>query len=129
MDILVTKANGHTEPFSLEKVRSSMSRAGVPSEYQDKLLTEIENKLFDKIPTAQILDLIISYLKQIYPQGQTRYQLKRAMMEMGPSGFPFEKFVARLLHEYGYSVTTNVILWGACVSHEVDVLATKDVRE
>jgi hypothetical protein len=129
MDILITKANGITEPFSPDKVRSSMTRAGVPDEFQGKLLAEIESKLFDKIPTSQILDLIIDFLKQVYPQGQTRYQLKRAVMELGPSGFPFEKFVARVLHEYGYNVTTNVIMWGACVSHEIDVLATKDVRE
>ncbi|MFA6005434.1 MAG: restriction endonuclease [Patescibacteria group bacterium] len=129
MDISVTKANGLTEAYKTEKVRASMTRAGVPEEFQPRLLSKIEGELYDKISTAKILDIIIGSLKQIYPQGQTRYQLKRAIMEMGPSGFPFEKFVARLLHEYGYSVTTDVVLWGECVSHEVDVLATKDIRE
>lgn len=125
----VTKANGKKELYSREKVCSSMSRAGVPKEYQDKLLGEIEKKLFDGISTAKILDLIIRYLKQIYPAGQTRYQLKRAIMELGPTGFPFEQLVARLLHAYGYDVRTDIVLWGTCVSHEIDVLATKDVRE
>lgn len=129
MNLSVTKANGLKEPYNQEKVRSSMTRSGVPKEYQNELLLQIEKKIFDGIPTARILDLIIKYLKQIYPIGQSRYQLKRAIMEMGPTGFPFEKFVARLLHEYGYQVRTNVILWGTCVSHEIDVLATKDVRE
>lgn len=129
MDILVTKASGLKESYSQEKVHASMTRAGVPTEYQDRLLNDIQSRLFNGISTAEILTLIIGYLKQIYPPGQTRYQLKRAIMEMGPSGFPFERFVARILHEHGYQVKTDVIMQGECVSHEVDVLATKDVRQ
>lgn len=129
MTILVTKANGTREQYNESKVISSMTRAGVPVEFQSVLITDIRQHLFNGISTAEILTLIIKYLKQVYPRGQSRYQLKQAIMEMGPSGFPFEQLIGRLLHAHGYTVSTDVILWGACVSHEIDVLATKDVRE
>lgn len=47
-------------------------------------------------------------------------------MELGPSGFPFEKYFAAILQHMGYSVQTGVILQGACVKHEVDVIAEKE---
>ena len=47
-------------------------------------------------------------------------------MELGPSGFPFEKFVAAIIKEEGYQTEVGVIVQGACVTHEVDVVATTD---
>jgi hypothetical protein len=51
--------------------------------------------------------------------------LKRAIFDLGPSGFPFEHFIGELFAHQGYDVEVGVILDGACVGHEVDVLATK----
>jgi Holliday junction resolvase len=47
-------------------------------------------------------------------------------MELGPSGYPFEKFIGEILKQQGYSVTVGVIVKGRCVYHEVDVIAEKD---
>ncbi|RZK62264.1 MAG: ATPase, partial [Pedobacter sp.] len=47
-------------------------------------------------------------------------------MELGPSGYPFEKYFAAILQHIGYSLRTGVILQGACVKHEVDVIAEKE---
>jgi Holliday junction resolvase-like predicted endonuclease len=55
-----------------------------------------------------------------------RYKLKHAIMELGPSGFPFEQFVAELLKHKGYKTQVGVIVKGHCVNHEVDVIAEKD---
>ena len=57
-----------------------------------------------------------------------RYSLKKALFSLGPTGFPFEKFVAELFRRKGYTTTTNVHLQGICVSHEVDVLTTAPER-
>lgn len=46
-------------------------------------------------------------------------------MELGPTGFPFEIFVGRIMESMGYSVEIGVIIQGKCVQHEVDVVARK----
>lgn len=47
-------------------------------------------------------------------------------MQLGPSGFPFEKFYAEILKHQGYSTFLNVIAHGHCINHEIDIIASKD---
>ncbi|HCA56533.1 MAG TPA: ATPase [Blastocatellia bacterium] len=47
-------------------------------------------------------------------------------MDLGPTGFPFEKFVAALWQAEGFATQTGQIVKGFCVSHEVDVIAEKE---
>ncbi len=125
--IIVIKANGDNEPFSEEKVLRSMKRAGVPSEVRGKAMSHIKSKLYDEIPTNIIYGHIVEFLdNSAYKTGSRHYRLKRAMMELGPTGHPFEKFIGGLLAEYGYKTEVGVIVQGKCVSHEVDVIAIKD---
>src|SRR3546814_107902 len=56
----------------------------------------------------------------------SKYKLKKALMELGPSGFPFEKLVGKLLAHEGFDAKVGVIVKGNCVQHEVDVVAQKD---
>ena len=56
----------------------------------------------------------------------SRYKLKKAIMELGPTGFPFEKFVAKILEQEGFQTQAGVIVQGHCVTHEIDVAALKD---
>ena len=46
--------------------------------------------------------------------------------DLGPTGYPFEKFVGALLTNRGYKVKVGEIVKGKCVSHEVDVVAEND---
>lgn len=47
-------------------------------------------------------------------------------MALGPAGFYFEKFIARIFELQGYQTQTNVFLEGNCISHELDVIVKKD---
>jgi hypothetical protein len=47
-------------------------------------------------------------------------------MELGPSGFPFEKFVGELFKHLGYSVQVGKRVQGKCVTHEIDIIAEKE---
>jgi hypothetical protein len=55
-----------------------------------------------------------------------RYNLRSGLQLLGPAGFFFEKYIARLFESEGYQTVTNSILSGKCVSHEIDVLIKKD---
>ncbi|PIP51723.1 ATPase [Candidatus Beckwithbacteria bacterium CG22_combo_CG10-13_8_21_14_all_01_47_9] len=115
--IQVTKASGQLEALSLDKIRSSLTRAGANEEIIDKILLKLKPKLYDKISTREIYQEVFSS----FP----RYSLKPALMQLGPSGYPFEKFIGQLFTARGYQTQTRQIIQGKCVSHEVDVVAEK----
>ncbi len=127
-NIWVIKESGEKELFDEDKVRSSLERAGIPREYEEQVVNHVKKGAYQNIPTSEIYGLVSGFLGKAYPLGKDRYSLKRAIMEIGPTGYPFEKFVAELLKQHGYTVAANTELLGACVTHEVDVLARKDKR-
>ncbi len=125
--IRVTKANGDIEPFSREKVLDSIRRAGVPRKMEGAILSHIESNLYDTIPTFEIYQYISEFLgKSDQPYHKARYSLKQSIMLLGPSGYPFEDFVSRILEVHGYETKVRQIMMGKCVSHEIDVVARKD---
>ncbi len=124
--IRVLKASGEYEPYSERKVRSALERAGAERESIDKIISQLVDKLYDGIPTKEIYAHVFALLRELRSPATSAYGLKRAIMELGPSGFPFEKFVAGILETYGYEVTVGQIVQGKCVDHEIDVVAHKD---
>lgn len=127
-DIWVIKSTGERERFSLAKLRRSLVRSGADEETSQMVIDHITPELHDGMKTSQIYGHAFSILKKRKFPAAIRYSLRKAVMELGPSGFPFEKFVAEVLRGKGYSAQTGVILPGFCVSHEVDILMGKDER-
>jgi Holliday junction resolvase len=125
MAIIVVKRNGRVELFDKNKIVKTCLRAGVSKDIAVKIANEIEKRAYDGITTDKILSLIIEMLEKYVFSRAARYDLKMALFRLGPEGYAFERFVARLLKEYGYDVKTNVILTGMCATHEIDVLARK----
>lgn len=124
---LVTKFDGTKEPYNEEKIKTSATRVGVPSDLLQEMLEAIRSRLYDGIPTSEIYSLIQDFLhSSSKPFLAMKYNLKAALSELGPSGYPFEKYVAMLLSSLGYTTTVNQTLSGACVTHEIDVVAIKD---
>lgn len=127
MSTQVTKFDGTKEEYNEEKIRASATRVGVTRDLQDEMLAEIRSRLYDGISTSEIYSLIKEFLRNSEkPFLAMKYNLKAALAELGPSGYPFEKYVAILLSDLGYSCKINQIIQGGCVSHEVDVVAQKD---
>lgn len=126
----VIKADGSIEPYSEEKVKNSIKRARISPELQAKVLAEIKTKLYDNIPTYDIYGLITDALAHSSePYSKARYSLKQAIMLLGPTGYPFEDFIARVFEEHGYQTQTRIILNGRCVTHEIDVISEKDGKK
>ena len=123
----VIKALGQKEPFSEIKVRNSIRRAGIPQEIQEEVLRHVKTKIYENIHTSEIYKHIIEFL-EVSPQpfNKTKYRLKQAIMDLGPTGYPFEDYVAEILKTKGYQTQVRQILEGKCVSHEIDIIAEKD---
>lgn len=125
--ITVVKASGEKEPFSEIKVRNSIKRAGIPKGIEEEVLQHVKTKIYENIHTSEIYKHIIEFLEtSSQPFNKTRYALKRAIMDLGPTGYPFEDYVAEILKTKGYQTQVRQILEGKCVSHEIDVIAQKD---
>lgn len=124
----VVKTSGERERFSLTKLRRSLTRSGADKETVEMVVSHIIPELHDGMKTSAIYKHAFSILKKKKYPVAIRYSLRKAVLELGPSGFPFEKFVAEVLRRKGYTARTGVILPGFCVSHEVDVLMEKDNR-
>lgn len=126
----VVKASGEKEPFSEEKVRLSIRRAGVSNELEEQVLAHIKNKLYENIKTSEIYHHVLEFLGQSQkPYAKAKYSLKQAIMDLGPTGYPFEDFVAEILKTNGYQTQVRVILAGKCVTHEIDVIAKKETHK
>lgn len=129
MSLKVTKASGVLEPFSEAKIRRSLKRAGAQPEVIDKILVQLIGRLHDGLTTREIYRQVFDLLNQ-YQAGQGyHYSLKDALMQLGPSGYPFEKFIARLLDFLGFKTQTNIFMKGKCIDHEIDVVANKDHQQ
>lgn len=124
----VTKTSGERESFSFDKLRRSLVRSGADDATANQVIEHITPELKDGMKTSAIYKHAFSILKKKYYPVAVRYSLRQAVMQLGPSGFPFEKFVAELLRRKGYRAQTGVVLSGFCVSHEVDILMEKDAR-
>src|SRR3989304_1632348 len=124
--IQVLKASGKREPFPEEKVRLSLRRAGRGRELAEDVLKIVESELYDGISTREIYRHIFQHLRETGTHLESKYNLKRALMELGPSGYPFEKFFAKVLESEGYQTAVGQQIRGKCVWHEVDVVAEKD---
>lgn len=126
-ELIVVKKTGEKEPYSEEKVRHSMNRVGVPENLQPEVLANLKTKFKDgKITTDEIFKHVLEYLEPRDRKASVRFNLRDAIYQLGPTGFPFEKFLAEIFKEIGYKVETGITMRGDCVSHEIDLLIEKD---
>lgn len=125
MAVLITKASGEREPFNERKLLRSLERSGADRSAADDIAKRIEQELRSGMTTQEIYRRAFAHLREHRKGVAARYSLKRALLELGPSGFPFEEYLAELFKYEGYSTKVDQIVRGACVEHEVDVILTK----
>ncbi len=123
--IMVVKESGEREPFSAEKAMDALRRAGLGGREAEDVMHRLQSKLYDGIPTKRIYGILFELIDEVRPEVSHRYNLKRALFEIGPEGYEFEDFIGRLLEVQGYRTELRQILEGKCVSHEIDVVASK----
>ncbi len=124
--VYVVNSKGEQEPFSFQKVYRSCKKSGAPNDLAKKIAEKIQQQVYPGIKTSKIYKLVKSFLKES-PVTAIKFSLKEAMRKLGPSGFDFEKYIAEIFSKNGFSVKTNQIIAGKCISsYEIDFLAEKD---
>lgn len=125
--INVKKYSGEMVEFNIDLLKRSLERTKANPNLIENILNSVKSKLYDEISTKEIYQMAFKMLnKSRSKSNASRYKLKKAIMELGPSGFPFEKFVAAIIDAEGYQTKVGVIVQGNCITHEVDVVAETD---
>ncbi|WP_339754393.1 ATP cone domain-containing protein [uncultured Winogradskyella sp.] len=121
----IIKSSGEKVKFSLEKLRTSLNRTGAEKQIVDQILDKVRDELYQGISTKEIYNRAFSVLKKKKSYLASKYKLKKAIYELGPTGFPFERFVSAILNYSGYKTQVGEVVQGQCVTHEIDVIAHK----
>lgn len=121
----VLKQNGVQEDYSRDKLRESLRKSHIGSWLADEITHEVEIKFSKnkKVPTEKIYAFVRQRLEKKSKNAVPRYTLRRSLFTLGPTGFPFEQFLAKVFEAKGYQTRTGQVLQGKCVTHEVDVVA------
>jgi len=128
--IIVIKRDGSEVPFDDRRVLGSIARVGVPKELHDRVLAHIKEKVQadNTITTDEIFYHIREFLIDKDKKSGLRFNLRQAIFELGPTGFPFEKYLAKIFDSEGYKTEVDLQMRGECVPHEIDLLIEKDGR-
>jgi len=120
---LVLKADGATEPFDSSKLKNSLTKSDASDVLANEITAKIEKNLKKVTSTDEIYKTAYKLLKKTKNKTAARYSMKRTILDMGPTGFPFEKFVAKIFAEKKYKTMVGIMLDGFCTDHEIDVIA------
>jgi len=121
--MLITKADGTKQEFRPQKLRNSLRRAGASKSEIDRVIAHVEEHITEGMTTKAIYRHAFKALhKEAVPKA-AKYSLSHAVADLGPTGFPFEDFLARLFQREGYDTKTRIIMKGKCGMHEIDVAA------
>lgn len=127
--VIIEKHSGEKEAFDPQKLYNSLQRTGAPVALIKKVKQAIKPHLTEGVTTKEIYHRAFQQLRKLQRTAAARYSLKRAIMELGPSGYPFEHFVGELLRNMGYEIKVGEMVQGQCIRHEVDVVAHNDHQQ
>jgi hypothetical protein len=124
--LFVINARGKKEPFSFKKVYRSAKRAGASSKTAGRIAETVKKETYPGMKTSEIFRRIKKILRKEAPKAALKFNIKEGMRRLGPTGFPFEKYVGEILKSLDYRVRINQFLLGKCVrSYEIDFVAEK----
>lgn len=122
----ILKRDGRLEPFEPEKIIATLKRSGFTEGEAEEIAEEVSQEAFDGIKSRQLLKIIKRKIRQRKPVLASRYDLKRALFALGPAGYSFEDYLARLFAKLGYLVQVRQLVKGECAWHEVDLVIEKN---
>ena len=119
---------GEIVEFEISKLENSLRNSGADEQSVRKVLKTVLPKCFEGITTGELYRMAFEELKKISNSVAARYSLKKALLELGPAGFYFEQWIARVFQNIGYKTETGQLIKGHSVTHEADVIAKKEEK-
>jgi hypothetical protein len=124
--IQIKITTGAIEDFTEDKLYNSMRSAGVEHSLAQEVVRMVVHDN-NNLASTDILHAATSQalVRKDALAAAARYNLKRAIIDLGPSGYPFEQYIAQIFEAYGYTTKTNQMIRGKCIMHETDVIAKR----
>jgi hypothetical protein len=123
VSVYIKKHSGEMELFDASKLKHSLTAAGASVVVADEIIAGIESQLYDGMTTAEIYKAAFRHMRKKEARPAARYALRRSLMTLGPTGFPFEKFLAHVFEHKGYKTMVGTTVQGKGTEHEIDVIA------
>lgn len=121
---VIVKAGGDSEPFDPRRLVQSLMRAGAGEYAAERIARTITEMVVPGMSSREVYSRAFALLRKESRPVAARYALRRALLELGPTGHPFEDFISHLYSTLGWHVETRKMIKGACVLHEVDFYAS-----
>ena len=130
MNIQIKKQSGEIVPFDKNSLHRSLINSGTNLEDANQICDKITNEIYNGISTKELYEKAFGLLKNLKSSVAARYSLKRALQDLGPEGFFFEKWVAKIFEVQGYDTITSQTLTGkSTINHEVDVIISNKTED
>jgi hypothetical protein len=125
--LTVRTASGKRQKYNPKKIYRTCIRAGASRQLANEIVDEISSEIYDGIPTRKVLSMVLESLRRHQADALAcRYDLKNAIMRMGPAGFAFETYLCQVFERHGYETRLRQHIKGLCVEHEIDLILEKD---
>lgn len=122
----VTKYNGELVDYNPKALKISLTKSGASKEEVEEVFELLSKDIYDGIGTQDLYNLAFESLKRYRNSYAARYSLKKALRDLGPEGYYFEKYIKRLMESVGFQAVNGQTVQGDAVTHEIDVIAQKD---
>lgn len=128
----IIKANGSRVLFNENNILSTCRRAGANKKMSQQILKKVRSRIYQGVPTNNIYKFVLQAISE--EKGgralHQRYQLKEAIMKLGPNGFAFENYVGNILEHYGLEIKgIRSKVNGKCANHEIDLIAISNKKK
>ncbi|RLZ06542.1 PDDEXK family nuclease [Faecalibacter macacae] len=122
----VTKFNGELVDYNPKALKISLTKSGATKDEVEEVFDLMTPDIFDGIKTQDLYTLAFENLKKYRSSYAARYSLKKALRDLGPEGYYFEKYIKRLMISAGFNAINSQTVQGTAVTHEIDVVTEKD---
>jgi hypothetical protein len=125
----IIKSSGERVEYDPQKIRDTLTRTGAEEKVVDNVVRRVSKRVTRDMTTKRLFAIVRRELRREHRYLAQRYNLRNALLKLGPAGFKFEKYVSSILNAYGYKAyVPEKDLVGLCVNHEIDVVAEKGGR-
>lgn len=121
----IIKSSGDLELFSASKLERSLKRTGLGPKECRQIAKEVKDSVVSGTSTREIYKHTFKLLKKRSTVAATHYSLKKAILELGPTGYEFEYFASKYFENLGFKTYVGIILQGEFVRHEVDIVGSR----
>lgn len=126
--VLIEKYTGELVPFVPQILKNSLSKSGASKNEVEAVFKKVTQRLVSGMTTREIYQIAFDELRTIRKSYAARYNLKKALRDLGPEGYYFEAWIARIFKQNKCQTKQGVTLQGHAVTHEIDVVAVNETE-